>query len=293
MNVLFRCHSIFLGAALSVAALGSQAQQTASYAVTTDVKVSTDQRTRGISDSFNRPGARLSIQAAHESGFLGLAELSTVSKKQFLNGSGLGVTLAAGYRTGDPDGWHYGAGLATEIFPGAKFDAPHGFDMNTGMVTDWRSTKYDSTFALIEIGYGALEARIINTISKNYRGANTGGVCGTMLATMPDPGLALECYSRGDQNSRGSWLYDLGYKHSLSPTTTLNLHAGYQKIANFNEANFADYSVGVSHKRWGFNWSVDWFTTRTKVRELYLVSDGDKTRATDNNRFVVSVSRSF
>lgn len=293
MTVSFRLYSIMLGALLSVAAMNSLAQQTASYAVTTDLKFSTDQRTRGISDSLNRPGAKLSIQAVHESGFLGLAELSTASKKQFLNGGGSALTLAAGYRVGDPDGWHYGIGAAAEVFPGAKFEAPHGFDFNTGTVTDWRSSKYDSTFALIEIGYGALEARILNSLSKNYRGANTGSVCGTMLALMPDPSAALECYARGDRGSRGSWLYDVGYKHSLSPTTTLNLHAGYQKIANFNEANFSDYSVGIAHKRWGFNWSAEWFTTRTKVRELYVVSDGAQTRATDNNRFVVSVSRSF
>lgn len=266
---------------------------TATYAIDTEVKLTSDQRTRGISDSLNKPGVKLSVQAAHESGLVALVEFASVSKKQFLGGKGLGVTLAGGYRFGDPDGWHFGAGLATERFPGAKFEAPQSFDFNTFTPADVRATKYDSSFAVLEAGYGALEGRVLNVISKTYRGANTGGVCGTMLLLMPDPTQALECYARGDHGSRGSWLFDLDYKYNLTPATTLNLHAGYQKIENFREANFSDWRVGITHRQWGFDWSADWVSTNTKVRELYLAQDGDRLRATDNDTLVLSVSRKF
>ena len=130
---LFRLVPAVLAAALATAAaLPAHAQETASYAVTTDVKLTTDQRSRGVSDSLNRSGAKVSVQVAHESGLVGLAEFATVSRKQFLDGAGLGVTLAGGYRFGDPEGWHYGLGLATELFPGAQFQAPHSFNMETG-----------------------------------------------------------------------------------------------------------------------------------------------------------------
>lgn len=291
--IAFRPLSLAVAATLASAAVPSLAQEMASFATSTEVKLSSDVRSRGISDSFNRPGARLAVQMAHESGLVGLAEFATVSRKQFSGGHGLGVTLAGGYRFGDPEGWHFGVGLATELFPGAKFEAPHAFDPATGSPTDWRSTRYDSAFALAEVGYGALEARLMNVISKTYRGANTGGVCGTMLATMADPMPGLACYARGDRSSRGSWLFDLGYKIALNPTTELSLHGGYQRIANFKEANFADYAVGITHRRWGFAWSAEWVTTRTRVRELYLAFDGDKSRATDNDRIILSVSRSF
>ena len=290
---LLRPLSFAIGMLLAGSVVQALAAETASYAVDTEVKVTSDQRTRGISDSLNRPGMKLSVQAAHESGLIGLVEISSVSKKQFLEGAGVGVTLAGGYRFGDPEGWHFGAGIAAELFPGAKFEAPHDFDLANGTPTDFRTTRYDSTFAVAEIGYGALEGRILNVISKTYRGADTGGVCGTMLALMPDPTQALDCYARGDHGSRGSWLFDLDYKVGLTPTTTLNLHAGYQKIANFKEADFADYRIGVTHKRWGFEWNADWVTTNTRVRELYLAQDGDAMRATDGNKFVVSASRRF
>lgn len=284
---------VALGTLLVGAATSLHAADTASYAIDTEVKLTSDQRTRGISDSLNRPGLKLSVQAAHETGLIALAEFSTVSRKQFLDGDELGVTLAGGYRFGDPEAWHFGVGLATEMFPGAKFDAPHGFDFGTGTPTDFRSTNYNSSFAVVEIGYGAIEGRILNVISKTYRGADTGGVCGTMLALMPDPTQALDCYARGDHGSRGSWLLDIDYKFNLTPATTLNLHGGYQRIANFSEANFSDLRVGITHKHWGFEWNADWVTTHTRVRELYLALDGDKLKATDDNKFVVSVSRRF
>jgi len=294
---LFPARTLILPLLLSVVAAPALAAdppvETASAAVDLEVRVTSDQRTRGVSDSLLKPGVKLSIQAAHQSGFIALAEFGSVSRKQFLDGDGLGITLGAGYRFGDPEAWHFGLGLAAELFPGAKFDAPHGFDFDNFLPTDMQTTKYDSSFAVLEVGYGALEGRVLNVISKTYRGADTGGVCGTILLLDPDPTRGLECYARGDNNSRGSWLYDLDYKYSLNPTTTLNLHAGYQKIRHFQEANFSDYRIGVTHRRWGFDFSADWVTTHTRARELYLADDDGELKATDNNKFLVTVAYKF
>lgn len=282
-----------LAAALSVPAHTAAAADVATYTIDPSVTLLSDVRTRGISDSLNKPGLRLSVLAAHESGLVALAEVATVSRKQFLDGAGVGLTLAGGYRWGDPERWHFGVGLAAELFPGAKFEAPHAIDFETFTPVDFRTTKYDSHFAVLEAGYGQLEGRILNVISKTYRGADTGGVCGTMLALMADPTQGLECYARGDHGSRGTWLVDLDYKHALTPSTTLNLHAGYQKVANFAEADFTDWRVGVTHKRWGVEWNADLLGTNTKVRELYLAVDGDRLRATDNTRLVLSAAKHF
>lgn len=188
----------------AAASASAPAADTASFAVDTEVKLLSDLRTRGISDSMNGPALKLSVQAAHESGLIALAEFNTVSKKVFLNSDGYDLLLAGGYRSGDPDGWHFGAGIAAELFPGAKFEAPHAIDLAVGAPADFRTTKYDTGYAVLEIGYGAIEGRIVNVISKTYRGADTGGVCGTTIALMPDPTAALECYGRGEHDSRGT-----------------------------------------------------------------------------------------
>ncbi|GKS93469.1 TorF family putative porin [Acidovorax sp. SUPP2825] len=281
------------GALLGGIAIPAQADETASYAVETEVKLLSDQRTRGLSDSLNRPGAQLAVQFAHESGVIALAQLSTISNKVYTGSDGYNVLLATGWRFGDPDGWHYGVGVASELFPGAKFDAPYGFDASTGTPTDFRTTKYNSTYAVLELGWGALDARILTVLSKNYRGASTSGVCGQMLALSADPTKALDCYARGDHDSRGSWLADLDYKIPLDDKTTLKLHAGIQRIKNFKEANASDYSIGVLHKRWGFDWSAEYVMPKTRTRELFQVVDGDKIRAVDGNRLVLAVSRKF
>ncbi|MRV70440.1 hypothetical protein GJ700_01720 [Duganella sp. FT92W] len=268
-------------------------RETATYQFETDVKVLSEQRTRGVSDSLMRPSVKLGMQLVHESGLVAVADIVRVSKKQFLGGDGVGVTLAGGYRFGDPEAWHFGAGMAAEFFPGAKFEAPHSFDMDTFTPGAMRSTRYDSGFALVEVGYGALEARLLDVVSKTYRGADTGGVCGAMLQFAVDPTAALACYARGDRNSRGSLLFDIDYKFALAPATTLTLHAGRQQVANFAEASFNDYRVSVTRKQWGMEWNADFVTTRTRARELYMVQDGDRVRATDNRRLVLSVSRRF
>ncbi len=284
---------IAVGILLASLASASFAQETASFAVDTDVKLTSDLRNRGVSDSLNQPSIKLSVQAAHESGLVGLVEIVTVSQKQFTGGSGIGITVAGGYRFGDPEAWHFGVGLAAELFPGASYQAPHGFDLETGSPTDLKTTNFDTNFAVLEFGYGAVEARLLNVISNTYRGIDTGGVCGTMLQQMADPTQGLECFARGDKGSRGSWLLDVDYKFNLTPATTLNLHAGYQQVANFREADITDVRLGLTHKRWGYEWSADWTSAQTKVRELYLVQDGNDMRATDDSRFVVSVSRRF
>lgn len=265
----------------------------ATYQLDTEVKLLTDQRTRGISDSLMQPALKLNLQFAHESGFIAVADMVNVSRKQFLNSQGVDVTLGAGYRFGNPEAWHFGVGMAAELFPGAKFDAPHGFDMTTFTPTDIRSTSYNSRFVVLEIGYGNIEGRIVNVLSKTYRGADTGGVCGSMLQFSADPTVALDCYARGDRGSRGSLLFDIDYKIAIAPATTLTLHAGRQQVANFSEANFNDYRISLTRKQWGFEWNADWVMTRGKVRELYLVQDGNDVRATGNDKLVLSVSRRF
>ena len=276
---------------LALAGTAAMAQDTASFSLDVQATVTTDLRNRGISDSLLAPAAKLSVQAAHESGFIGLLELFSVSKKQFLDGAGMGLLAGVGYRWGDPEAWHFGAGAATERFPGASFEAPHAIDLATFTPLDVRRTRYDSDLLLLEVGYGALETRLISVISKTYRGADTGGVCGQLLLVSADPTAGLACYARGDHNSRGTWLADVNYHIDLNPQTTLNLHAGRQTVRNFREADTTDVAVGVTHRHWGFAFTAEWIAADTRARELYLVPDGSRLRASDKQALVVSVSR--
>ena len=280
-------------ALLLSAAAQAQPHTPASVAWDVEWRALNDLRSRGVSDSLMRPAVKLTVQAVHESGVIGQLEVNTASKKQFLDGRGLGVVGALGYRFGDPEGWHFGLGVAVERFPGARFDAPHGIDLESFTPLDVKRSTYGSDFLLLEAGFGALEARLLSVVSPTYRGANTGGVCGQILLVSSDQTAGLSCYARGDHGSRGTMLADLNYRLELDPRTTLNLHVGLQKVKNFREADTTDYAVGVTHRRWGLAFTGEWVGVNTRVREVYLVPDGARLRAVDNNRLVVSVGRRF
>src|ERR1043165_3855586 len=70
----------------------------ATMAIDTEVKLLSDLRNRGVSDSGRKPSLQLGVQLAHESGVIGLAQLSTVSKKAFTDGDGVNLLLGTGYR---------------------------------------------------------------------------------------------------------------------------------------------------------------------------------------------------
>ena len=292
-----RLAALALSAASGIAnaATAMAPPQLATYQVVTTVTARSDQRTRGMSDSLMQPALDLNVQVAQQSGLVAMVDLVTVSRKEFPGGDGVDLTLAGGYRFGDPDAWHFGLGLAAETFPGASFSAPHSFDLATGTPGNTSSTSYNSRFVVLEVGYGAIHGRVLDVISKTYRGADTGGVCGALLQYSADPTGALNCYARGDHGSRGTLLFDLGYKYPLNALTTLRLHAGYQRVANFPEADFADYDIGLTRLAWGLDWRVDLLATQIKSgsRALYLVQDGNNLRATDNNTVELSVSKQF
>ncbi|MGD8909445.1 MAG: hypothetical protein PVI92_08850 [Chromatiales bacterium] len=275
----------------------AQEREFVTYEIDASASLVSDVRTRGISDSLLEPGLRLEMEIAHQSGLVGIAELVNASKTQFPDGKGLGMTLGAGYRFGDPDAWHFGVGVAAEIFPGAKISTAHNFLDAAVFDTNKEETKFDSNFLVLEVSYGALEGRILNVVSSTYRGVDTGTVCGAILYYKANSGLdpmsVAECYDRGDKDSRGTLLYDLDYTINLTPATILRLHAGYQDVANFPEADFADYGIGLTRKQWGFEWAIDYLTTRTKARELYLVYDDGEWHETDNNKLVLSIKRDF
>lgn len=278
---------------MALATVAHAQEETASVVFEPSVKLTTDVRNRAISDSLSQAGVRLSLNVAHESGVAGFVEVASVSKQQFLNGNGFSAVIGTGWRTGDPEGWHFGVGAAAELFPGASFEAPHSFDLNTFTPGDVRTTKYGSSFLALEAGYGNLDFRVLNILSETYRGIDTGGVCGTLLQLNPDPMVGINCYARGDQNSRGSWLLDVNYKIPLNPQTALNLHAGVQRIKNFEEADLNDYAIGITHKRWGFEFTAEWLIAQTRARELYLAQDGNQLVVTDNNKLVFTVSHKF
>ncbi|MDQ1920042.1 hypothetical protein [Massilia pseudoviolaceinigra] len=269
------------------------------YALDIEAKLLTDRKNRGVSDTYNRPGAELTMEAVHESGVVGYLQLGTVRKEIFPDTNGLQVTGALGYRWGNPDGWHFGAGMAQEWFPGAKVnDAPTGIDWTTGEPTGVTNTKFDTSYGVFEFAYGAIEARYLYVFSDELRGNNTATICGsTYLPSVlagGDPGKAIGCYEGGLKHSRGSQLLDIGIKHKLDGRNKLIAHIGFQKMRHFRDADLVDYKLGIVHTRWGLDFGAELAGAVLRNRELAVLPDSSgNTRKVDRAALILSLAKRF
>ena len=274
----------------------------ASYQLDIEAKAISDRRNRGISDTFNGPGAELNFSFAHQSGFVAVADFATVSKVQFPNGDHATALLAGGYRWGDPDAWHFGVGLAQELFPGAKVDAPTGLapvvDPTSGQIvgfepTGMRTTRFDTTYALFEFGWKLLEGRYLYVLSKDYRGGNSSTICPLYLGT--DPAKTLECYARGDFRTGGTQMVDLDIKYPVAPHVNLLGHLGYENVPHFSGFDFVDWRAGASYEfPHGITVSAEGVGATTKDHPLYVAtSSTGKTEATDKTTVVVALAWKF
>ncbi len=293
-----------LALALALAFLMNMAQaqasaepEIASYSIDSTLKLSSDRKTRGVSDTFGGPGLELTVEAAHESGLVAQFQLGSVSRVNYPEGNRLNAMLALGWRGGDPEGWHYGLGAAREWFPGARVDeAPAGFDASfnpTGLV----NTRFHTSYLIAELGWSYLTARYLHVVSQDFRGANTATVCGNyLLVKLPsgDLGPALDCYGSAMQHSRGSQLFDLDLSYPLNGQTKLVAHLGWQRVRNFRGLDTTDYRLGLEHQRWGLVWGVELAGAAVRNRDLFIAIDNDGTlRQMEKPKLILSVAKKF
>jgi hypothetical protein len=269
------------------------------YSLDIEAKILTDRKNRGVSDTYNRPGAELTMEAVHGSGLVGYLQLGTVRKEIFPDTNGLQVTGAVGYRWGNPDGWHFGLGAAQEWFPSAKVnDAPTGIDWTTGEPTGLTNTKFDTSYAIFEFAYGVVEARYLYVFSDDLRGNNTATICGAtyMPAVLAggDPSKAIACYDGGFKRSGGSHLLDIGMEHKLDGRNKLVAHIGFQKMRNFRDGDLVDYKFGIVHTRWGLDFGAEIAGARLRNRELAVVLDADgNSKEVDRAAIILSLAKRF
>lgn len=274
------------------------------YSLDFELKYQSDRRTRGVSDTYNDAGMEFTVTAAHESGLLGLLQIGSVSKTLFPNGNGMTVLGAVGYRNGTASGWRYGVGLAQEWFPGSSIDAPTGVDWQATALTGepaftgMSTTRFDTSYLLLELGYGLLDARYLYVLSKDFRGNNTATLCGSTYLPMAlmggDPSQAMQCYGDGMRNTGGSHLLDLDMRVPLNGQTKMIAHLGYQKVANFSDLDGWDYRLGLVHTRWGTDFSVEWVGATLRNRDFANITDADGSqRRVDAPRWVLGIAKRF
>ena len=271
-----------------------------SYAIDYEAKLLTDRRTNGLSDTFLRPGAEFTINAAHESGVIGFLQFGSVARANFPESKLWTAVAAVGYRWGNPQGWHYGVGAAHEMFPGSQVkDAPRNPFVDP---TDTINTRFDTSFAVLELGWGIIEARYLHVISKDFRGNNTAVVCGSRFGPefdayglgTADPTAAMDCYGDSVKHSKGSQLLSIDAKYPIANNTKLVAHVGYTKVKNFDQVATVDYKLGVAHTRFGLDFELDAVAARMHDRSYAVTYDVyGNTKRIDRTALVASIAKRF
>ncbi len=247
--------------------------------VSSEFRLTTNRTSRGVTDSGLTPSASLTVNVVHASGIAGLVELATVSKDALTNSTGTMATVGAGYRNGDPDGFHYGGGFYYELFPDANYNAPLTQDDvlngNTGNV------HFDTGYAILELGYGPIDIRYEHTMTNRFRGISVGAVCAPLAAI--NPTAYLDCLAPGDLSSRGTGYLSVNAKHKLTAQLELSGHVGVQRVANFSAANLSDMQVSLDYtvNRWVFGLDVTRAFVETSQLYTNTRSNGSTYQAND------------
>ncbi len=258
----------------------------------------TDSRERGLSNSANRPTVRAAAELLHSSGAFAELEVLGVSKHQYPGGQGIRLQAVAGYRGGDPDGWHYEAGGLYSRFPGSRLPGASGYnvtiDPELEEVVDVRPIPGDVSPDTAElfgrISYRGISLRYFHTVSENFYGIGSKTVC----AGMDDLVSSLECYEGGLKNSRGSGYFELGYLHRLSKVSAIEVRIGHQRVRNFHDFDTNSFSIEYRHSWKGFEFSAAAVGARARNRQAYLVDvGGGKTRDPGKLTLLLGVSRKF
>ena len=298
IQLMFACACATL-AATNVSFAADAEPSIQNYTLDWEAKILSDRRNRGTSDTFNQAGVEFGLTAAHESGFVGILQLGTVRKEIFPNTNGLQVMGAVGYRWGKPDAWHFGLGLAQEWFPSGELNGlPSGIDWASASPTGLANTKFDTTYGVLEFGYGIVEARYLYVMSKDLRGNNTATICGSLylpaVLAGGDPSQAMQCYGSEMKNSGGSQLLDVDVKYKLDGQTKLIAHLGYQKLRNFSGGDLFDSKIGIAHKRWGMEFAAELVSARLRNADYGVAFDSNgKPERIDKTALVFSVAKRF
>ena len=247
-------------AALAFSSLPASAQTAAApasdWTVAGNAGLFSDYAFRGISQTARKPAFQGGIDVGHASGFYIGNWNSNIDSKMY-SGANLEMDFYGGYKLSAGDiGFDFGA--LYYYYPGSGKD-PVG------------STKIDNTELYVGASLGPLTAKYSYAVSDFFSAPN----------------------------SKGSAYLDLGLSHDLGNGFGLNAHVGYQRLkggaitAQINGSkpnSIVDYRLGATYTVEGFVLGGALIGTN---RDYTAGTAALSNKNISNNRFVVSVSKSF
>jgi len=198
---------ILLAAALASLAAGAQAEEAAAT-LTGNAALVSDYRYRGISQTRLQPALQAGADYVAASGWYAGAWASSITWTRDAGGSGsIEADLYGGKRGAFANGVSYDAGLLGYVYPSNGLSQVRG----------WDNANTAEVYA--QLGYG------VATLKYSHSLTNLFGVPG----------------------SQGSGYLDLNLNLAAGEKTTLNLHAGRQRVRHAGAASYTDWKAAVAH----------------------------------------------
>lgn len=245
-----------LGANINVA-FAEEAAAQPEHAVAYNVGLASEYRYRGISQSRFDPAVSAGIDYTHNpSGFYVGAWGSSI---KWIGDAG---KIAGVSTRGDVEIDIY-AGKRGEIAPEVTYDVGVLQYWYPGNTLDKISTNVsaDTTEVYGQLGLGPAYIKYSHALTDLF----------------------------GNKNSDGSYYIDGGVNYPVAEGTVLNLHVGYQKVKNVDNADYTDWKVGVT-KEFGFATGAI-AVIGTDAKKAFYVSPGGSNLG--KTTAVVSLTKAF
>jgi len=233
---------------------------TPDHAVAINVGVVTDFRYRGISQTVKKPALNATIDYTHNpTGLYAGAFASTIKwiddaqNAASVSGSApLEIDLYAGKRGEIGGGFTYDAGGLFYYYPNNKLAA-----------TGSAYTNANTVEAYGQVGYGPAYIKYSYAFTDLF----------------------------GNADTVGSYYLDAGANQEITDGYVLNLHYGYQKMANTPDGTYSDWKIGVT-KDFGLAIaSIAYIDTNAKSNFYYKATDSSV--LTGAGTTVFSLSKNF
>src|SRR6185369_10088511 len=229
-----------------------------------NVSLTSDYRYRGISQSRLKPALQGGADYAFASGFYVGTWGSTIS---WIKDNG----TIAGFDTGS-------APVEIDLYGGYKGEIQKDFGYDVGLLQYWYPGNHYANIP------GA-------------KNANTLEVYGALTF-----GPATLKYSHslttlfGTPDSKGSGYLDLSASFDVGSGVTVAPHIGHQKVKNWSDGSYTDYSLTVSKDYFGFTWSAALVGTDAKhdLNGVFAYpSPSNPPKNLGRNALVVAVKKTF
>jgi len=281
--------SVLLAPASAMAQTGTPAEAPAAAPAspfTGNMSITSDYRFRGLSQTGKKPAIQGGFDYANANGIYLGTWLSNVSGNQYPSGSSLEMDFYGGYKFEAAKDVGIDLGLIHIYYPGVSITANTPFAVSIPGTTG----KADTTEIYAGLSYKWLSIKYNHTIGDSLFGIDyptAGKSCAI--------GSTTDCYN-STNTTKGSGYLDLGANFEIADKLTLNLHAGHQKVAHYDNYSYSDYKIGLTKEIAGYSFAAAvigsnakdtwWYaqtpsqvgtTNRTKIGESGLVASVSKT----------------